>query len=121
MSAAHRVKLNGGFQTDAANQGFQSGSYTVDLSANASSICSIIFNNDITFSYSTDIAFGQTVTVLAFNSDTVNHVVTLPSAKNNKKTTTINVDTAVYATFTFRTVGIGDGVHSNVFCTISSD
>jgi hypothetical protein len=121
MSAAHRVKLNGGFQTDAANQGFQSGSYTVDLSANASSICSIIFNNDITFAYSTNIAFGQTVTVLAFNSDTANHVVTLPSAKNNKKTTTINVDTAVYATFTFRTVGIGDGVHSNVFCTISSD
>jgi hypothetical protein len=121
MSATNRVKLNGGFQTDAANQGFQSGTYTVDLSANASSICSIVFNNDITFSYSADIAFGQTVTILAYNSDTSNKIVTLPTVRNNKKSTTINVDTAVYATFTFRTVGVGDGVHSNVFCTISSD
>jgi hypothetical protein len=112
------VLAQGGLITDAGNSGAISGTYNLDLGLQATNIRFFSFNADMTIAvYGSNIFPGNTVTVIAKNTDNSTHAVSLPNNNNNKNAGIVNVAAGVTSTFVFRTVGY---TSDDVYCAITN-
>lgn len=118
VTTLSRVSLQSGFLTDSTTMGLIPGPYVVDLSEKHTSTTSLTISADLTVSYDTaNVAAGATVTLIIQNSDSAQHNVALPNAKNNKANTSFAIQPGVYATATFRAVHNPAGA-PDVYCQI---
>lgn len=105
VTTLSRVSLQNGFITDSSTLGLIPGPYMVDLSGTHTSTISLTVAGDLTISYDTaNVTAGVSVTLIILNSDSAQHTVTLPDAKNNKAAASFAVLPSVYATTVFRAV-----------------
>jgi hypothetical protein len=94
-----------GILTDSADIGLQTGTFNLDLSANANPLIKLTYDDTLTLNFTGSIAAGNRVTVIAKNVDTLPHLINLPNYNNNRNKNTVSLIGNTMAIMTFYTVG----------------
>jgi len=99
------IAASQGILTDSADIGLQTGTFNLDLSANANPLIKFTYADTLTLNYTGSIAPGNRVTVIAKNTAGSPYLINLPNYNNNRNKNTVSLIGNSMTIMTFYTVG----------------